>query len=357
MNITFLIGNGFDIGIGLHTSYEDFYPIYCQPNDDDSECIKRFKEVLRNRGSESANGGLGTVQDWSDFEIAIGRYTADFSIDQKEEFQEVFEDFCIRFNEYLENEEKNIDYANSRMISETMYNAIKQYYFLQPAEKARIQSTYNGHSHPYTVQFVNFNYTSCVDSCVQLLARQADKRYYSIGNVLHVHGSIAQGMIMGINDATQIANKAFAEDEDISAELIKTKQIETMQTNYNNDLARLIQTSDIICIYGMSIGETDKTYWEQIGQWLTKGATHKLVILVHDKKYNPRHPFSRKRIVDHYTYKFLRLAGMINQPENKIIDQIVIGLNHDIFAMSLRKEVNEVHESEDVLPTSAVPMP
>ena len=30
MNITFLLGNGFDIGLGMPTRYEDFYKEYCK---------------------------------------------------------------------------------------------------------------------------------------------------------------------------------------------------------------------------------------------------------------------------------------------------------------------------------------
>lgn len=29
MQVTFLIGNGFDLGIGLKTAYSDFYRVYC----------------------------------------------------------------------------------------------------------------------------------------------------------------------------------------------------------------------------------------------------------------------------------------------------------------------------------------
>ena len=29
MNITFMIGNGFDIGLGMRTSFKDFFDIYC----------------------------------------------------------------------------------------------------------------------------------------------------------------------------------------------------------------------------------------------------------------------------------------------------------------------------------------
>ena len=36
MNITFIIGNGFDLGLGLKSSYEDFYNEYCVVTENDN---------------------------------------------------------------------------------------------------------------------------------------------------------------------------------------------------------------------------------------------------------------------------------------------------------------------------------
>ena len=47
MNITFLIGNGFDIGLGMPTRYEDFYEHYCKVitgENGDSNNIVEFKK-------------------------------------------------------------------------------------------------------------------------------------------------------------------------------------------------------------------------------------------------------------------------------------------------------------------------
>lgn len=45
MNITYLIGNGFDLNLGLKTRYRDFYDYYVkQPSNDD--LIKKFKNDL-----------------------------------------------------------------------------------------------------------------------------------------------------------------------------------------------------------------------------------------------------------------------------------------------------------------------
>ena len=46
MNVTFMIGNGFDLGIGLRTAYSDFYKVYCKTNSKDSPEVRKFKSEL-----------------------------------------------------------------------------------------------------------------------------------------------------------------------------------------------------------------------------------------------------------------------------------------------------------------------
>ena len=40
----------------------------------------------------------------------------------------------------------------------------------------------------------------------------------------------------------------------------------------------IITESDIICIYGMSIGQTDKIWWERVCDWLMQSDKHILII-------------------------------------------------------------------------------
>jgi len=44
MNIVFIIGNGFDLNLGLKTKYTDVYKDYCKTSTSDSELIRRFKK-------------------------------------------------------------------------------------------------------------------------------------------------------------------------------------------------------------------------------------------------------------------------------------------------------------------------
>jgi hypothetical protein len=79
MDITFLVGNGFDIAAGIKTSYRDFYNWYCnQPSA--SPCIEHFKREIQD---DVKKGG----ENWSDFEIGLGKYTSRFDQETVEEFR------------------------------------------------------------------------------------------------------------------------------------------------------------------------------------------------------------------------------------------------------------------------------
>ena len=63
VRITFLIGNGFDLNLGLKTRYTDFYPYYCDMPSHRHRQIARFRELLKQTGSHPL---------WADFEKALG---------------------------------------------------------------------------------------------------------------------------------------------------------------------------------------------------------------------------------------------------------------------------------------------
>lgn len=70
-NVTFLIGNGFDLNVGLKTRYIDFYKIYVIENENDSNIIRNFKkEILRSEAHGWRN--------WMDFEVGMGQQSKNF---------------------------------------------------------------------------------------------------------------------------------------------------------------------------------------------------------------------------------------------------------------------------------------
>lgn len=337
MEITFLLGNGFDIGLGLHSRYEDFYKIYCEERESDSRCVKKFKEDLRKRNTGTGETRFGHVIDWSDFEKAIGEYTIAFSNETYKDFIEIFRDFYEHFNQYLEAEEKNWDCSNQAAIGKMMSTAIKRYYDLQPIERNDVQTICDSLNGTQIFHFISFNYTNTIDICASILREtlKSDSKR-SVGQVLHIHGTIYEGMVMGLNDATQISNPDFVKNKAIVSELIKPEQNKIMKSNNERNAKSLISNSTIVCIYGMSIGETDKLWWMHIAKWLSGSIQRRLIILIHDPKYDKRFPHRRREMINIYEQKLFSVLEY--STASTVKEQIIFGFNNDIFALSQAKK-------------------
>lgn len=99
MQITFMIGNGFDLKLGMKTSYSDVYNSYINTSST-SPIIRGFKNELR----KDAPNGYTT---WGDFEMAMARYARNFKTEA---------DFvsCVRdFKSHMAN---HLDAENLKML-------------------------------------------------------------------------------------------------------------------------------------------------------------------------------------------------------------------------------------------------
>lgn len=106
-----------------------------------------------------------------------------------------------------------------------------------------------------------------------------------IGELVHVHGYTDKDLIMGVNDASEIENETFSQDETVLNELVKPRQNEIIKMNYDYRATQIINRSRIICVYGMSIGETDQKWWKLIMQWLQRDINNHLIVLRHRHQY------------------------------------------------------------------------
>lgn len=101
VRITFLIGNGFDLNLGLKTRYTDFYPHYCSMPSHRHREIARFRELLKQTGSHPL---------WADFEKALGECTSVPPLHQQQPLRSCLQDFKRQFAAYLKAEENRIDF-------------------------------------------------------------------------------------------------------------------------------------------------------------------------------------------------------------------------------------------------------
>ena len=90
MNITFLIGNGFDINIGLKTRYTDFYPYFIEKANDDNI----IKSWINPNDSN-----------WADLEKSLGMHLSKLKGDELAKFISDKNELDELLMEYLEREQ------------------------------------------------------------------------------------------------------------------------------------------------------------------------------------------------------------------------------------------------------------
>lgn len=220
MHITFFIGNGFDLNIGLQTRYVDFLQKFYLLEVNDDGRIQKFKKHI----DKNLNA-------WSDAEKMIGEYSVEFSDVNKDDYFFCFNDFCEKLCCYFRQEEKRIDLvAHKNKIEDVFKKSIVDFTaYMRPAQRDVVQSTMNSQANgSWVYNFINFNYTSAFDKCLKILKEkpsafsthrhQSATHTDSIGRLLHIHGTFDENMIMGVDNESQISNFKFRQDENLKKE-------------------------------------------------------------------------------------------------------------------------------------------
>ena len=337
--VTFIIGNGFDIQMGLKTRYTDFYKEYIKDDENDSGVIRRFKNVILK--DKSSNW-----ETWADFELQMGIHSKDFTGSTAEvDFLACFEDFIVKFNDYIIKECDSVDWINiTSEIRSLFRDSILNYY-----DYAKQTNQYDILANTSKLNFLQFNYTDIFDN---LLIASFVKEHGSITN-LHVHGTMGiDGHItMGVDNKEQIANGLIRQNETIGTAFVKPNYLNFVEgLNVNSESVRdtaieIIDKSEVICVFGASIGETDKFWWEKVGDWL-KAKQGKIIIYnVCDIKNNGIGPVAvvntkqkRDERKAQIINKLARLAGLPDNWVENNPDRIFVKLDTDMFNFKLPKK-------------------
>lgn len=333
MNVLFLIGNGFDLNVGLKTRFKDVLKSYLKREDSDPR-LRKFKEDI-NRDFEN----------WSDFEKQMGVYTEEFTPETIDDYC-----FCIRnFREFLvahlKKEESRIDYDQFHdQIMSVFLDSIQNFCDeLKPSDIDILRPMRNiGELIQY--DFITFNYTSVLDRCLDMLKQKSFPRRLNyvdgVGQTLHLHGTTEENLIMGIDNVSQIANESLANDKKLERTIIKPL-INNKLKNLNNQIGEsLIMQSRIICIFGLSLGITDQRWWHIIGGWLKGHDQRRLVLFVKEDEWNLVHPEDSIEKIEEVLDKACSVMN-ISQTQS-IFNRIHIGFNTNMFKIDLTKKDQEV---------------
>ena len=295
---------------------------------------------------------------WSDFETQMGRYTEKFDLNNKQLCRQQFHDFQTEFIEYLRGEQKKLTFADQKKIEGMMRSALTDFYSLHNLRTvshntvAAVFSSNQGYAHTYN--FISFNYTSILEECLSSIpsgiVTQRKPNGVTlqdrIGNIVHVHGTLDNAPIMGVDNKSQVSNKVIAEDDRFLRYLVKPLLNTVHRTNHDEEAKKLILNSQVICIYGMALGETDRRWWVRILNWLNGSQSRQLIIFDYDPDFNNSSQFDWVDKEDSYIDK---LAGYVSDTKvdvEKLRSQIHIAVHKNIFEMNLRVQQEKRDEKE-----------
>lgn len=325
MKVIFIIGNGFDINLGMKTKYSDFYTYY-QTIDSKSILIKNLKESIS-----------GDFKSWSDLELALGNYTE--NINSLAEFDEVFEDIEDNLADYLQQDESKLDLR--KIDKEKLIN-----YICYP-EKSLLKAdtdnltTYknNWRSTEWSINMITLNYTRTIekmfsDETKNIRIGTHHNYEINLNGVEHIHGYVDDRMVMGVNDISQIKNSNFHKNQEILEALIKTNCNKVNKHTIDDLCTQQIQSANLICIFGSSIGDTDNNWWELIGKQLKENC--RLIIFTKGEEIKQRRAHLKARLEREVKELFLKKTKLSDEEKTIVSEKIYVGVNTDFFSNILQ---------------------
>lgn len=281
MNILYILGNGFDKAQGMATSYPEFYKYLMDNTNNGSELLQQLKKDIKE-----------DKELWSDMEEAFGVFT------QKIKNIEIFDDFYFEqselLQEYLKSEEGKF------LISQQLKDKFKSDFIsvsgsLSPLDKIRFSNYRNIFGGDNEIYVITLNYTNTLEKLLdnKISERRFDNRNILHG-VIHLHGTLDNSIIIGVDNEEQIANKELCKDEDVKDLLIKNQSNIAMKQTRQITCESWIENANLIILYGVSLGNTDIRWWNLIGNQLKKRNT--LAIIQHLYTPGAITPTTRQKI-------------------------------------------------------------
>lgn len=321
MNVTYLIGNGFDLHLGMKTSFKDICAAYIIEKTGD-DILNGFKCELEKDAPNYCN--------WSDFEISMGKYSENF--ENFEDFKKCVSDFRQFMISYLSKEEKEYEnflnenhvpaYAYKDFIT-NIYNSI----YLSPKESL-VESIKSRGNISTTV--ISFNYTTIFDKIMN--RSNIISSFANDGeSIFHIHGVLGENIRFGVDNEDQIKNEMYRGSKKCQRLFVKTMLNNEIFSITLKKIEETLSNSEVIVVYGMSFGNSDMTWKKYILNWLMKDKNHILFYFWHGdfKNQNLYIDDILNREDDLKKVLLNKMGCSINK--DSLADQIVIPVNKDIM--------------------------
>lgn len=318
MNILHIVGNGLDLALGLKTKYRDFLTGHYLKQPNASQNIKKLKMTI-----------CQDLDSWADAELELGKYAQHCK--STEEYLECFNDFRENLQSYL-------DIQSLRLSSDLDEDFGKKFFQdlwhpesnLEPMMRMQYERNSMGirnyNSNLYS-SIITFNYTNSIEHIFDCLhSMNIDPG--SPNKLIHVHGTLHNQMTFGVNDPSQLISKNQAISEDSYFEFVKPMfNDECLNTN-NLDCESLINIADLIVLYGVSLGDSDKKWRDLISAKMQKDACVLLYF-----PYDPTiDPVNRPQYVNRWCKSHQKaIMEKLNLDEDTFGNRVYVNVNKQIF--------------------------
>jgi hypothetical protein len=356
MQITILVGNGFDIQAGLKTKYSDFY--------------KYLKEVVSKKELSLIDNSIYSdiqvpenEEKWSNFEMGLMELAKECVL-HKESNGEILTDEKLAqdkseiekyLGQYLNkvSSKFNVKDNANEIIIEFRRSFSEILTSLRPQGRDEINSVLPiNNSATIFLNILDFNYTSLFKNSYELLDKnnigelkngapnnkriKMVKRHYE-----KLHGDTMKDMILGGNDRAQLGD--IMQDSELRFYFLKSELDLSIGYNKYKRAKTFLDQTNLYCILGMSLGESDKTWWEKIIKNMSINMNKALIIFEYDSNENINdQPLFYTSGVRKIKNNFLNYLNDLNDTKRKSIsDRIFVVYNSKLFnlgELSLVKE-------------------
>lgn len=321
MNITFFIGNGFDLNLGLKTDYASFLEYHK---------AKECEDII----SRSINRDITL---WADLERQLGTFTREVTTENVDDF---IESKCA-IDESLSDYLSDIDTSNAVIFGdkgsvEFRDRLVSFHKDFNETETMHYNSIIKNANETIRYGFVSFNYTSFLDRIVdkaKKLEPFSSHKYSStthndcVSTPIHVHGTLSNNVLLGVNDISQLEGTEEVKKL-LSPYMLKPEMNTALGRQTVNQVKEIVNASQYIIVYGMSLGATDLTWWKYLSEWLKAHQSRRLVLHVYDQDITSKSASRTLRLQDRIRNQFIQIS-QCKTPE--ISRQIIIVPNSAIF--------------------------
>ena len=323
--------------MGLKTGYRDFY---------------QYLNIINYTNNPIINDIKNHPENWSDYEIGLGNYTRNVTKDNAHDFYNSKDDVDYILLKYLEEQQNNISDNTIKMVTGNFIASLNDFgNVLSPLSRDIYNTRVNAYSGRINYNFVTFNYTNILDRIISCANSEKSFPKHShlgtvyqdvLNNALHIHGTLSGEMITAVNDISQLKSQDLKNDRDFLNSMIKSRMNERAGNKRIPTAERMINESEMIILFGTSMGLTDLMWWEKIIQWLVENNKHMLYICLFKRDFNEKYklllgPFNR--ITAEAQDKLLSMKeNLSNEQREQLRSRINILFNPNIFDFGLVKQ-------------------